>query len=182
MQPTATPDSAIWGRYERSGMARPEIGGDDGGVLADRRGRALRQSCGRNPAPRWCPPCSSPVSCRARSAARSCRARRWRGSQPTGVSIRPQKARPPARRAAGALASRPARVQSREAAAGRRRARSPPLSAAPSSPTKSSSSRARASTSRSACRVPRVRSKADRTPPLVWRWQPTWTFSSTDRF
>ena len=28
----------------------------------------------------------------------------------------------------------------------------------------------------------RVRSKADRTPPLVCRWQPTLTFSSTERF
>ena len=28
----------------------------------------------------------------------------------------------------------------------------------------------------------RLRSSADSTPPLVWRWQPTWMFSSTERF
>ena len=103
-----------------------------------------------------------------------------RGRQAFGLVRR--QARPPARRAAEAGAARRASGRFRAAAAGRRRARSPPSSAAPSSPTKSSSSRARASISRSACRVRRVRSSADSTPPLVWRWQPTWMFSSTERF
>ena len=163
-------------------MPHPEIGGDDGGIFADRRGWAFGDLAAeiehRDGIGGVHHELHVVLDQQHRGAALGDGADRGRQA----FGSRPRIARPPARRAAEAWAARQARGRFRAAAAGRRRARLPPyrwrLRARRSRAVRGRASRPRARPA--ACA--RVRSSADQNPPLVCRWQPTWTFSSTERF
>ena len=163
-------------------MAHPQIGGDDGGVFADRRGRPFGDL---------------PAEIQHRDGVRGVHHQLHvvLDQQHRGAALGDGADR--RRQALGFVRRQSRRGLVEQQQPGLRGERASdfqePLLAigecarlrfggASSSPTKSSSSRARASISRSACRVRRVRSSADSTPPSVWRWQPTWMFSSTERF